>query len=63
MSRVLDSRRLAEYRRRVSDPAYLARALTHVAGLLSDSLLPPGTPQVRVLARERDSIGDSRMYN
>ena len=40
MSRALDSRRVAEYRKKVSDPAYVARALAHVAGLLAEVLLP-----------------------
>ena len=63
MSRVLDSRLLAEYRRRVSDPAYLARALTHVAGLLAETLLPPDRPRLRGPSRDHDAIGDFRLFN
>ena len=63
MSRALDSRLLAEYRKRVSDPAYLARALSHVAGLLAEAVLPANHPRFRGLAREHDPTGDIRLYN
>ena len=63
MSRALDSRRVAEYRRRVSDPAYVARALAHVAGLLVEVLLPASRPGFRSLPRDHDSIGDPSQYN
>jgi hypothetical protein len=64
VSRALDSRRVAEYRRRVSDPAYLARALTHVAGLLAEMLLPGSEhPRGRGLPREYDASGDPNLFN
>jgi len=68
VSRALDSRRVAEYRRRVSDPAYVARALAHVAGLLAEVLLPASRPGFRSLPRGSatigdDSIGDPSQYN
>ena len=63
MSRALDSRRVAEYRRRVSDPAYVARALAHVAGLLAEVLLPSSRPGFRSLPRDPDSNGDPSLYN
>ena len=63
MSDVLDSRRLAEYRRRVGDAAYLARALAHVAGLLTETVLPSEKVRFRGPAREFDSRGDPRLFN
>ena len=63
MSRALDSRRVAEYRRRVSDPAYLARALAHVAGLLADMPPPCEHARVRGLPCEYDSTGDPSLFN
>ena len=38
MSGALDSRRLAEYRRKLRDPLYLAHALVQVASVLVDLL-------------------------
>ena len=38
MSGSLDSRRLAEYRRNLRDPRYLAHALARVASVLVDML-------------------------
>ena len=63
MSRALDSRRVAEYRKKVSDPAYVARALAHVAGLLAEVLLPSSRNGFRAMPREPDSIGDPSLYN
>ena len=63
MSGALDSRRLAEYRRRVGDPAYLARALAHVAGLLTETLLPADKCRCRGVVRDYDPGGDFRMFN
>ena len=76
MNRAPDPRRVAEYRAKSSDPAYLARALAHVAGLLAEILLPHpehnGHPAVRLhrvapvpeqLQRENGSIGDTSLYN
>ena len=60
----------------MSDPAYLARALAHVAGLLAEMLLPRPEHHVhralrvhRVASvsedvpREHGSIGDTSLYN
>ena len=71
-----DPRRVAEYRAKMSDPAYLARALAHVAGLLAEMLLPRSEHNVhralrvhRVTSvsedvpREHGSIGDTSQYN
>ena len=63
MSRALDSRLLAEYRKRVSDPDYVARALNHVAGLLAEAVLSSHQPRMRGLVREHDPFGDIRLYN
>ena len=63
MSRALDSRLLAEYRKRVCDPAYLARALNHVAGLLAEAVLPSNHLRMRGLTREQGPLGDPRRYN
>ena len=63
MSRALDARRVAEYRRRVSDPAYVAGALAHVAGLLAEVLLPSSRAGLRGLLRDHDTIGDPSQYN
>ena len=41
MSRVLDSHRLADYRRKIRDPRYLAHALVQVASVLVDMLAAP----------------------
>ena len=76
MNRAPDPRQAAEYRAKLSDPAYLARALAHVAGLLAEMLLPRpehnGHRAMRVyrvssvsedLPREHGSIGDTSLYN
>ena len=76
MNRAPDPRRVAEYRARLSDPAYLARALAHVAGLLAEMLVPRPEhhchPEMRVrrvasvseeLPREHGSLGDTSLYN
>ena len=76
MNRAPDSRRVAEYRAKLSDPAYLARALAHVAGRLAEMLVPRSEPNghralhVRPVssvaddaAREHGSIGDTSLYN
>ncbi len=41
MSGALDSRRVAEYRRKISDPGYLMHALIQVAGILTEVLAVP----------------------
>ena len=46
MSGALDARRLAEYRRKLRDPRYLAYALVQVASVLVDVLVP-GDPVTR----------------
>ena len=76
MNRAPDSRRVAEYRAKLSDPAYLAGALTHVAGRLAEMLVPRsehnGHRALRVqrvtsvseqLPREHGSNGDTSLYN
>lgn len=47
MSGALDTRRLAEYRRKLRDPHYLAYALVQVASVLVDILVPGDRPQHR----------------
>jgi hypothetical protein len=47
----------------VSDPAYLARALAYVAGLLAETLSPSDHSRFRRLPREYDSHGDSSLFN
>jgi hypothetical protein len=48
----------------VSDPAYLARALAHVAGVLAEMLLPGSEqPRGRGLPREYDAGGDPNLFN
>jgi hypothetical protein len=48
----------------VSDPAYLARALAHVAGHLAEMLLPGSEhPRGRELPREYDATGDPDLFN
>ena len=44
MSGALDTRRLAEYRRKLRDPHYLAYALVQVASVLADILVPRDRP-------------------
>ena len=44
MSGALDRRRLAEYRRKLGDPQYLAYALVQVASVLADILVPGQRP-------------------
>ena len=44
MNGALDRRRLAEYRRRLRDPHYLAYALVQVASVLADILTPGDRP-------------------
>lgn len=67
MSRALDSRTAAEYRRKLSDPAYVACALAHVAGLLAEALSPANQPRLRsrfrVMPREHDTNGDAGLSN
>lgn len=76
MNRAPDPRRVAEYRAKMSDPAYLARALAHVAGVLAEMLLPRSEHHVRPalrahrvasvsqdLPRDHGSIGDTSLYN
>ena len=63
MSRALDPRLVAEYRRKLSDSAYMARALAHVAGLLAEILMPARQTPLRELPRERDTLGDTTLYN
>ena len=40
MSGALDTHRVAEYRRKLRDPYYLAYALVQVASVLADILVP-----------------------
>jgi hypothetical protein len=47
----------------VSDPAYLARALAHVAGLLAEMLPGSEEPRGRGLPREYDAGGDPNLFN
>ena len=63
MSRALDSRRVAEYRRKLSDPAYVAGALAHVAGLLTEVLVPANRSRLRFRPREHDSNGSAGPSN
>ena len=63
MSRALDPRLAAEYRRKLSDPACMARALAHVAGLLAEILVPSDQTRLRDLRRDSDTVGDTTLYN
>jgi hypothetical protein len=54
VSGALDSRRLAEYRRKIRDPRYLAHALVHVASVLVDMLALADRPGSRGGGREGD---------
>jgi len=50
----LDARLLAEYRRKLRDPHYLAYALVQVASVLVDILVPRDRPAVRRNGRRGD---------
>ena len=54
MNGALDTRRLAEYRRRLRDPQYLAYALVQVASVLVDILVPGDSPLNRRNSRPGD---------
>ena len=54
MSGALAARRLAEYRRKLRDPRYLAHALVQVASVLVDVLVPGDRPVTRRNGRKGD---------
>ena len=54
VSGALDTRRLAEYRRKLRDPHYLAYALVQVASVLVDILVPGDRPPIRRNGRQGD---------
>lgn len=54
MNGALDARRLAEYRRKLRDPCYLAHALVQVASVLADILVPGDRPLTRRNSRKGD---------
>ena len=54
MNGALDTRRLAEYRRKLRDPHYLAYALVQVASVLVDILVPGDPPLTRRNSRKGD---------
>ena len=54
MNGALDRRRLAEYRRKLRDPHYLAYALVQVASVLADILVPGDRPPSRRNSRQGD---------
>lgn len=61
MSGALDSHRVAEYRRKISDPGYLTQALIQVAGILTETLAVPEHPEFRAARNGHGSFrGASR---
>lgn len=52
MNGTLDARSLAEYRRKLRDPYYLAYALVQVASVLVDILVPGDHPPNRRNGRQ-----------
>ena len=63
MSGVLDSRRVAEYRRKINDPGYLTHALVQVAGILMEMLAAPERSDFRASQNGHRSRRSTSHFN